>query len=181
MSISQKYYTGIGSRSVSDMVGRTMASLAKTLNVMGYCLRSGCAQGSDQWFQKGVGEQPEAQIWLPWENFNQDFQEQFPDHDYRLVDDDDSDARNSVNKFHSNPEKLSVAGRLLMCRNFRQVKGLGQPDSEFVICWTPDGKDSGGTGFAIRVATHWKIPVYNLHGMTSEEVLMEIEKRNIVF
>ena len=43
----------------------------------------------------------------------------------------------------------------------------------FVICWTKDAKDIGGTGLAIRLARKQNIPVFNLANGV-EEVTKEI-------
>ena len=43
---------------------------------------------------------------------------------------------------------------------------LGERLSEpvkFVLCHTPDGKDTGGTGLGIRIAKSRGIPVFNLY------------------
>ena len=34
---------------------------------------------------------------------------------------------------------------------------------KFVVCWTSNGKDKGGTGLAIRLARHHGIRVFNLY------------------
>ena len=54
------------------------------------------------------------------------------------------------------PKKYSI-------KELKELKGddLKTP-SDFVICWTKDGKDTGGTGQAMRIATYYWIPVYNL-------------------
>jgi len=44
--------------------------------------------------------------------------------------------------------------------------------SNFVICYTPHGKDIGGTSQAIRIAKHHHIPVYNLG---NDDVLQAFE------
>ena len=175
-----KFYTGIGSRNIPDHVGRVMTSMACRLNEMGHCLVSGNAEGSDQAFARGVNDS-NAQIWLPWKNFNQDFQDEHPLHHYELVKDDDWDAWESVEKFHPNPKSLSENGWKFMRRNYRQVIGFNGLNSEFVICWTPDGKDSGGPGFAMKVAKHYNIPIFNLYLMTDAEILKEIIKLGVIF
>lgn len=50
-----------------------------------------------------------------------------------------------------------------MSRNSYQVleKDLNTP-VEFVLCWTKDGKASGGTGQAMRIAKDKNIPIFNL-------------------
>ncbi len=48
-------------------------------------------------------------------------------------------------------------------RNIYQVLGRDlKTQVSFVICWTPEGKEIGGTRTAIVLAKRNKIPVYNL-------------------
>ena len=50
-----------------------------------------------------------------------------------------------------------------MGRNGYQVLGYDlKTPSKFLICWTKDGKETGGTAQAMRIAKDYKIPVYNL-------------------
>lgn len=134
-----------------------------------------------------------AQIWLPWKDFEMEFQLLYPDHEYRLVGDEccpgepDTEAWDSVDKFHPNYTKMANGDQdkyytfmRFMSRNYRQVRGWGEPDSEFVVCWTYDGTDVGGTGQALRVARHYGIPVYNLFNMDIGDVLQEIKKLNLI-
>lgn len=187
-----KFFAGIGSRQIPASIKLDMAALSHILTSDGYTLRSGNAVGSDQAFAIGVVEN-RAQIWLPWNDFNTSFQEQYPDHEYRLVSDrcpygvSDDEAWDSVAKFHPNYDNMESSGQApfrvfmsFMSRNYRQVRGWGEPDSEFVICWTHDGTDCGGTGQAIRVARYYGIPVFNLYHLTKDEVLKEIEKFNLI-
>jgi len=165
----KRYYAGIGSRSVPTVITNHMTDIAGQLEKVGLTLRSGNAAGSDQAFAKGVEK---AQIWLPHHEFNYD--DRNPNHDYKLVGYDDEEAIESVSKFHPKPSALGDFGLSAMARNFRQLMGLNEPDSEFVICWTPDGKDSGGTGQAIRIANHYDIPVFNLYNTDAEEIMNQI-------
>ena len=179
-----KFYSGIGSRKIPKDIKPRMINLAKILNTE-YYLRSGNANGSDQAFAEGV-EDNKAQIWLPWKDFNLDFQKIYPKHQYRLVGDNctvgesDDEAWDSINQFHPNGSKLSHSSRLFMVRNYRQVRGLGEPDSQFVICWTEGGEEVGGTAQAIRIARHFHIPVYNMFHMSNDQILKEIEKLNML-
>ena len=174
-----KFYAGIGSRSVNERVGKEMKKLAISLNEKGYTLRSGNADGSDQWFAKGVSDE-KAQIWLPWKEFNVGFQLFHPNHIYKTINLSDTEAYESVPKFYPNVKRLGLKGYKFMARNYRQVIGLNEPNSQFVICWTPDGKITGGTGQAWRVALHYHIPVYNMFDMSNDEILKEIEKLNLL-
>lgn len=184
----KKFYCGIGSRETPDDICNNMSGLAEELWELGYTLRSGNAHGADQAFTTGCMN--DGQIWLPWKGFNQDFINLYPDCEYRLVGygEVDNEAWESVEKFHPNyhnmmkyedPERCSTFMNF-MARNYRQVRGLGEPDSEFVICWTPNGEEIGGTAQAIRIARHFNIPVYNMFNMTRKEILKEIEKRNLI-
>lgn len=176
---NRRYYAGIGSRSAPKNIQKIMSELASELCDMGYWLRSGNADGSDQAFAKGVHDK-KAQIWLPWKDFNFTFQVAHPKHTYKVIRYDDSDAFKSIDQFHPKPSRLGGQGIKLMARNYRQMIGENEPDSEFVICWTTDGNIVGGTGQAWRIALHSKIPVYNLHDMSKDQVIKEIQKLNLL-
>ena len=62
-----------------------------------------------------------------------------------------------------------------MARNTYQVLGLDlMSPVDFVICWTPLGRDDGGTGQAIRIANAHNIPVYNTRNKDAVEALLSI-------
>jgi hypothetical protein len=153
--------------------------IARDLERDGYVLRSGNAVGADESFAKGVVKN--AQIWLPWKDHNLEFQEERPSHDYRVIEDNDEEAFDSVNQFHPNGPNLRESVRKLMARNYRIIKGLREPNSKFVICWTPEGKEVGGTAEGMRIANHYDIPIFNLFNMTKAEVFKEIEKLNLLY
>ena len=149
----RKTYAGIGSRETPKEVQEKMTGIAKRLSLLGYVLYSGGADGADAAFERGATHK---KIFLPWKDFNG----RLEDGNEYVVPPKNLDF---VNRFHPKPESLSRGGISLMSRNTYQVLGpdLKSP-VEFVLCWTKDGKASGGTGQAIRVATHYKIPVFNL-------------------
>lgn len=148
------YYTGIGSRNTPPYILSVMASLAHRLPVFGFILRSGGAHGADQAFETGarMGE-GKYDIYLPWPEFNNN-----PSQLFKI----DNNAMDLAKTFHPAWDKCSGGARKLHARNGYQVMGptLLSP-SEFVICWTPEGKGTGGTGQAIRIAEHFGIPVYD--------------------
>lgn len=168
----KKYYCGIGARDCPTEVLGQMTYLAGQLEQMGWWLRSGGAAGSDSAFQKGVKEK--AQIWLPWPSFSKDSQEKFPRHQYKVIGKNDADSLASVYKFHPAPERLSQGAMLLLQRNHYQLKGLNEPDSSFVICWTKKGEAVGGSGQNIKAANHYGIPVFNLFNLTPLEILDKV-------
>jgi hypothetical protein len=148
-----KYYAGIGSRETPIDIQRKMTEIAHRLGSMGYCLRSGGADGADTAFELGANKK---QIFLPWDGFNGRYAN---GKDYIVPPYNES----LVELFHPNPFSLSPAGRKLMSRNSYQVLGptLESP-VDFVLCWTKDGKASGGTGQALRVAKANNIPIFNM-------------------
>jgi hypothetical protein len=66
-------------------------------------------------------------------------------------------------RVHPYWDNLTQGGKKLHTRNACQVLGADlKTHVDFVICWTPDGKPSGGTRTAIIIAEQNGIPVYNL-------------------
>lgn len=148
-----KAYAGIGSRETPKDVQSKMTEIASRLSLLDYVLYSGGADGADAAFELGAVHK---KIFLPWNGFNG----RVEDGNEYVVPPINLDF---VNRFHPKPTSLSQGGISLMGRNTYQVLGpnLNSP-VDFVLCWTKDGKASGGTGQAIRIATHYKIPVFNL-------------------
>jgi len=147
-----KTYAGIGSRETPYKVIETMQATSKFLSKYGYSLYSGGAEGADEAFEKGATNKT---IWLPWDGFNGKFENGL---DYVVPE----EAKEFVSKYHPNPKRLSEKAFMLMSRNAYQVLGpdLKSP-VEFVLCWTKNGKASGGTGQAMRIAKDYNIPIYN--------------------
>jgi hypothetical protein len=170
-----KFFCGIGSRQTPPDICKQMTEIASVLEEKGYTLRSGNANGADQAFARGVKEK--AEIWLPFAGFNEDFMDEYPNHDYKILSSFDEDAHNSVYKFHPNPKRLTERGFLLQARNHRQLFGENNIESKFIICWTKDGKATGGTGQNLRAAEFHEIPVFNMFYklINKEHILRTIE------
>lgn len=148
-----KYYAGIGSRETPASVCETMTAIARKLSSLNYVCRSGGAPGADDAFEAGSEYK---QIFLPWDGFNG-----------RKVDNVSyivpPPVEEYVYKYHPAPDRLSDAAKKLMSRNTYQVLGPDLNDPvEFVLCWTKDGKASGGTGQALRIAKDKNILIFNL-------------------
>lgn len=155
-----KYYAGIGSRETPRDICAYMTAIAKRLASLGYTCNSGGADGADEAFERGAVVN--RQIFLPWDGFNgkriESLTKLHGEGSY-LVPPFNPEL---VRKYHPNPNKLSDAGWKFMSRNSYQVLGKDlKTPVEFVICWTKDGKASGGTGQAIRIALDKNIPVFN--------------------
>lgn len=146
-------YAGIGSRETPKDVCDAITEIAANLSNLSYTLYTGGATGADSAFERGAESK---MIFLPWNGFNGVVEDGnryvVPPYNEQLVF-----------QHHPAPDRLSEAGLKLISRNSYQVLGpdLKSPVS-FVICWTKDGKMSGGTGQAIRIAQAFGIPVFNL-------------------
>jgi hypothetical protein len=170
--VETKFYTGIGARATPFEVTYQMIEIAQHLSSLNWILRSGHADGADLAFEEGAKDEL-AEIWLPWASFNSD-KKKCKYHTHKIISPTDTKAFDSINKYHPNPSSLSHGARSLMARNYRQIVGLDSSDSQFVICWTSDGKDSGGTGQALRIARDRNISVYNLYNKGVYEQCLEI-------
>lgn len=147
-----KYYAGIGSRKTPNIVLEIMTDIAKHLAKEDYILRSGAADGADTAFEDGAGAK--KNIYLPWPTFNDRTVPYIPI---------TKEAKEIAAKFHPYWDNLGQGAQKLHARNCYQVLGetLDKP-AEFIICWTPGGKEVGGTAQAIRIAKANNVKVYNL-------------------
>jgi len=148
-------YAGIGSRETPNDVLAAFERLGYWLAHKDYILRSGHADGADSAFERGCAKANGAmEIYLPWNGFNGSTSE--------FVLKDDDDAINIASRFHPAFDRLSQGAQKLQARNSYQVLGYGlDTPSAFIICWTKNGKGSGGTGQAIRLASEYSVPVFD--------------------
>lgn len=157
-----KYFAGIGSRETPIEVQKLMSKVSTMLECYGYTLRSGGANGADIAFELGICDPNNMNIYLPYDGFNDKY------HDgksYIYIDENNvnyKDAYASL-KYHPRGFNLSRSAKQMMCRNYFQVMGINnQEPSEFIVCYTEDGKLKGGTAQALRIAIDKDIPIYNL-------------------
>ena len=154
-------YTGIGSRQTPQHILESMFLIGAQLAESGWTLRSGHADGADLAFEEGcLSANGDMEIFVPWYGFNA-----APNNDNRYIRPKVTEGlAEFTSQYHPAWEKCSDAVKLLHMRNACQVFGLGGDEpTDLVICWTKDGKDSGGTGTAIRMALAHDIPVFNLN------------------
>lgn len=136
-----KFYAGIGSRQTPSFILQIMTDIAKQLDKQDYILRSGNADGADSAFADGT-----------------DNKEIF------IATDCTPAAMELSSKYHPNWNACNHYVRKLHGRNSMILLGYDlKTPVDFVICWTPDGRDTGGTGQAIRIAADYNIDVYNLY------------------
>lgn len=136
-----KYYAGIGSRKTPSDILEAMRDVAHHLAAEGWTLRSGGARGADTAFEQGAQRK---EIFRPSGHIPQA-------------------AIDTVAEYHPAPHRLSSYVIRLHARNAQIILGenLDSPVA-FVLCWTPQGSGSGGTGQGLRIARAHDIPVFDL-------------------
>lgn len=164
------YYSGIGSRQTPTFICEVFTIIAQELSPY-WTLRSGGADGADNAFELGAGDN--KHIWLPWKKFNKN--------ESKLIFKDKRATailKTVLSEDHFS--KLTDAAVRLHSRNVHQVMGdlIDEPDSKFVLCWTVDAQDNlGGTATAIKLAKELNIPVYNFGKCTSTEEALNLWQR----
>jgi len=138
-----KFYAGIGSRSTPPEECAKLTRIAEILERRGYVLRSGGAEGADKAFEAGVKD-PTNKIILR------------PKHST-------ADAEKIAASIHPAWSMCNEYARQLHGRNAQLVLGqkLDQ-HADFVLAWTYDGADRGGTRTGLVLAKLWNIPRFNL-------------------
>lgn len=148
------YYAGIGSREAHYEILKLFVKVATFLSTKQFVLRSGGAKGADKAFEIGCDMvSGSKEIYLPWKGFEGS--------DSNLIV-NDIKAYEIAEKYHPYWHNLSQGAKKLQARNSHQALGLDlNSPAKFIICWTKNGKGSGGTGQAIRIAKAYNIPVFD--------------------
>lgn len=154
-------YAGIGARKTPPNILSKMQSAAKAMATMGFLLRSGGSAGADEAFEIGCDlGGGEKEIFLPYQGFRKNHSPNY------IVT---KEARMLAAKFHPNWPVVGPVGRDFLGRDCYEVLGFDlDTPATFVLCYTPDGKEVGGTGQTLRVAKHYNIPILNF-GDTSDD------------
>lgn len=164
------YFAGIGSRSTPVEYKEIIRCLMSSLNELDYTLRSGGAEGADSYFEYYADKK---EIYLPWKGFNDNPSPLFTQpHSAFMI----------AEQFHPAWDRLSDSVKKLMARNSMQIFGQDMKTPvDFVLCYTEDGKISGGTGQAMRIAVHYNIPIFNLRNKTDAISFFDflLEKHNL--
>lgn len=146
-----QYFAGIGARKTPKSALDSLRIISHTLTSRGYVLRTGGATGCDQSFYEHAYE---SELYLPWPGYNKHHSEHSGPSE---------EAMELASEYHGGWDGLADSIKRLHGRNAEIIlgKNLDHP-VKFVYCWSPNGKDVGGTGVAIRIAKAHGIPVFNL-------------------
>jgi len=160
---TSKVYTGIGSRETPQDVLDTMNQIAFKLALRAWKVRTGGAPGADDAFAQGARsvDAAAAEIYLPWKDFEGwtwdtlSVARSEPQEEAYLI----------AENFHPAWYRLGRGGRALHARNAHQVLGFDVTEPQltsFIVCYTKGGKLAGGTAQALRMAEHYRVPIFNL-------------------
>lgn len=161
-----KLFAGIGSRKTPNDIIKIMEIWARYAVLCEYGVSTGAALGADQAFARGAKKANGlVHLHLPWAKYEQEFIQQMRNakgitNVYVYNPYTHPKAGDSVVYFHPEAQKLKQGPFKLHARNYN-ILTLPQL-VEHIVCWTPEGKITGGTGQALRIAAYAKIPVYNL-------------------
>ena len=165
-------YAGVGARATPDAVLGHMREMAERLGERGWRLRTGGADGADKAFA-AAAPADRREVIVPWNGYNG-----WQGSGCRVLTPAEIGAmRPLAEPHHAAWERCAAKVRDLHARNVAVVLGtdLKQP-AQAVVCWTKDGRDQGGTGMAIRLAQHHRIPVLNLAGMDMRAAMDRLER-----
>lgn len=163
------FYTGVGSRRATAPALSLAEAVARQLAERGWVLRSGRAKGMDQAFERGAGR--EAHIFLPEPGFGGSNLEWPAAVTYERPT---PEAYELAERFHPAWHACTPFARACHARNCHQVLGLDlNTPSRFLVCWTPGGREEGGTAQALRIARAYSVPAVNLATHTKPESVYE--------
>lgn len=170
-----KTYAGIGNKKTPENIINIIKIVAILLSHDKYVCATGACTGADQAFAEGtIMANGFVHLHVPWESYEIGWRSKLKGHIRTFVlKDDDVEAYNTVAIFHPAYHKLSPSVKALHARSYNIVK-----NASFMVCWTEDGQVTGGTGQAIKIATYFHLPIYNLgNEKTFNDMLTAIKRR----
>ena len=175
-------YAGIGARATPEPVLAHMREIAERLGEGGWLLRTGGADGADSAFA-ATAPPDRREVIVPWRGYNGldtragDTRALDGSACWVLTAAEIEAMRPLAAPHHPAWERCAAKVRDLHARNVAVLLGtdLKQP-AHAVVCWTKDGRDIGGTGLAIRLAQHHRIPVLNLAEMDMRAAMDRLER-----
>lgn len=172
--MTQFIYAGIGSRETPAHVLEHMQDIGTQLATRGWTLRSGHAAGADIAFELAAHAMNGlSEIYLPWGGFNNGQHLVNSCINTQILPNWETAAALAAN-LHPAWDKCLRGARALHTRNIYQIIGLDlSTPANCVVCWTKDGKATGGTGQALRLAEYLEIPIFNLFNAGSLDHLSE--------
>lgn len=162
-------YAGIGPRNTPLDVCEQLVHVARQMDQQGWIVRSGHAQGADQAWACGHGP-ANREIYLPWHSFNHEGELPEGFQVSPVTPQLEAVARVA----HPGWSNLRQGGQKLMMRNVSIILGHELDDPvKFVAYWAPQRKVQGGTGNAVRLASLYGIPGFNIAYEDDQQAMSE--------
>jgi len=150
------FYAGVGSRQTPVEILEIFKSLAMKYELQGKILRSGRAAGADSAFESGVLKDSHMELFV--------------------ASDATPEAMKLAAKYHPAWYRCNNYVRKLHARNALILLGKDlQTPVDFIVCWTPNGRITGGTGQALRMAIDYGIPVINYGDLKLVQRQLELD------
>jgi hypothetical protein len=161
--------TGIGARSTPQEFLELFEALGQEAQIRGWHVRSGHADGADYAFELGAKEN--CIVYLPWKSFNSDK----PVLGESVCVDLREDVMEMIYRHEPYAMECNIGVKRIKARNVYQVLGVDlQKPSDVVVCWTPEGKITGGTGLAMKIAIKAGVPIINVGAWDTPATLKRV-------
>ena len=136
-------YAGIGSRETPPDIIKIMENIGALMAIDGHICHTGAALGADQAFANGANMvNGQIELFIPWDTYEAKWIATLHNKAVTVFDSKKHIAAgNSVHKYHPGAARLTQGAFKLHARNYLIIEGCS-----LIICWTPEGKISGGTG-----------------------------------
>ena len=164
-------YAGVGARKTPAPVLDAMKDMATYLAGRGWHLRTGGAKGADDAFARAAPAERRT-VYLPWRGYNG-----WSETEGRaLTAQELRSLRAAAEPHHPAWQRCPARVRDLHARNVAILVGVNMREPvRAMVCWSEGGRVEGGTGMAIRLARHYRIPVLNLAGMDVREAMDRLD------
>ena len=165
-------YAGVGARKTPAPVLGAMKDMATDLAGRGWHLRTGGAKGADDAFARAAPAERRT-VYLPWRGYNG-----WSETEGRaLTAPELRTLRAAAEPNHPAWQRCPARVRDLHARNVAILVGVNMREPvHAMVCWTEGGRVEGGTGMAIRLARHYRIPILNLAEMDVREAMDRLDR-----
>lgn len=178
--MSEKFYTGVGSRQTPLYIMYMMAELAMIFEKKGFKLRSGCAIGADSAFEDALSDLKNAEIYIPNKGFpfkmGASLKKEYlvPKLIHGVGGDSlYTEAMRLIHMKDIYKGWMFAKPYVMELHNRNMFQVLGQDlktPSKFTVCYTKGRelkyedttKKTGGTGTAINASSLYNVDVFNL-------------------
>ena len=165
-------YAGVGARKTPAPVLGAMKDMATNLAGRGWHLRTGGAKGADDAFARAAPAERRT-VYLPWPGYNG-----WSETEGRaLTAQELRTLRAAAEPHHPAWQRCPARVRDLHARNVAILVGVNMREPvHAMVCWTEGGRVEGGTGMAIRLAKHYRIPILNLAGVDVRQAMDHLDR-----